>query len=113
VTDAPRPLPAEFTDLEPFAVQWSLPTEAERWARRHASSIDDLRALYDAVFPRVDAALEYCDQYALADLPEDARNLLRLVLSFVMVSFAVEVWDGPGIPDVGAATLDRVISPTV
>jgi hypothetical protein len=30
-----------------------------------------------------------------------------------MVSFPVEVWDGPAIPDVGAARLDRVVSPTV
>jgi hypothetical protein len=113
MTDTRELLPPDFADLEPFAARWSLPTEAERWARRHASSIDEMRALYDAVFPRVDDALEYCDRYPLADLPPDARNLLRLVLSFVMVSFPVEVWDGPAIPDVGAARLDRVVSPTV
>ncbi len=113
MTATSRPLPAEFADLEPFAERWSLSTEAERWAQRHASSIDDMRELYAAMSPRLDAALDYCDGFPLDDLPDDARNLLHLVFSFVMVSFPVEVWDGPRIPDVGDATLDRVVSPSI
>ena len=112
MTAAPR-LPAEFADLEPFAERWSLPTEAERWAERHASSIDDMRELYTAMSPRLEAALDYCDGFPLDALPDDVRNLLHLVFSFVMVSFPVEVWDGPRIPDVGDTTLDRVVSPSV
>jgi hypothetical protein len=106
-------LPDEFADLEPYADRWSLPTEATRWAERHASSIEDMRELYGAMFPRVDDALVYCDGFPLDDLPEEARNLLHLVLSFVMVSFPVEVWNAPRIPDVGDATLERVVSPAV
>jgi len=30
-----------------------------------------------------------------------------------MVSFPVEVWNGPRIPDTGHATLERAISPAV
>ena len=113
MTDTPRVLlPAEFADLEPFADRWSLPTEAERWSQRHASSIEDMRELYEAMFPRVDDVLGYCDRFPLDDLPEEARNLLYLVFSFVMVSFPVEVWNAPRIPDVGDATLARVVSPT-
>jgi hypothetical protein len=106
-------LPEEFADLEPFADRWSLPTEAERWAERHASSIDDMRELYEAMFPRVDAALAYCDRFPLDRLPEEGRNLFHLVFSFVMVSFPVEVWNAPRIPDVGDATLTRVVAPTI
>jgi hypothetical protein len=104
-------LPADFADLEPFAERWCLPTEAERWRARHASTIEEMRDLYEAVFPRFDTAIAYCDQFSLDDLPEDARNLLHLVFSFVMVSFPVEVWNKPRIPDVGDAALDRVVSP--
>jgi hypothetical protein len=113
VTATSRLLPAEFVDLERFAERWSLPTEPERWAQRHASSMDEMRELYGAVFPRVDAAFTYCDRFPLHDLPDEARNLLYLVFSFVLVSFAVEVWNCPRIPDVGDAALDRVVSPTV
>jgi hypothetical protein len=104
-------LPEEFADLEPFAGRWSLATEPERWEQRHASTIGEMRALYEAMFPRVEAALAYCDRYPLDALAPDARNLLHLVLSFVMVSFPVEVWNAPRIPDVGDAALHRVVSP--
>ncbi len=106
-------LPAEFDDLERFAERWSLRTEEERWAERHASSIEEMLEFYDAMFPRVDAALAYCDAFPRDAMPDDARNLLALVLSFVMVSFPVEVWGGPRIPDVGDATLARVVSPII
>ena len=105
-------LPSEFGDLEPFAQRWCLRTEPERWAQRQASSIEDMRAFYDATFPRVEAALAYVDRFPLDQLPAEASKLLQLVLSLVMVSFPVEVWNGPRIPDVGNASLTRVVTPT-
>ena len=72
-----------------------------------------IRALYQAVAARDDDVLAYCDRFGLHELPEDARNLLNLLFSFVMVSFPVEVWNGPRIPDAGDTTLDRIVSPTV
>ena len=48
-------LPAEFADLEPFA-DWCLETEAERYAKRLASTMDELQAFYDAAFPRLEAS---------------------------------------------------------
>lgn len=112
MTGERRLLPQEFADLERFAERWCLATEADRWAQRHASSIDEMRALYEAVFPRVPEIFAYCDRFPLDDLPDDARNLLYLAFSFVMVSFPVEVWNAPRIPDAGDANLDRVVSPT-
>ncbi len=47
-------LPLDFADLEPFAETWCLPTEGERYAQRLASSMTELQAFYDAVFPHVD-----------------------------------------------------------
>jgi hypothetical protein len=105
-------LPSSFSDLEPFAARWCLPTEPERWAQRHESTMDEMRALYAAVFPRVEAIYAFIDQFPLDDLPEEARRLLQLTLSFVMVSFPVEVWDSPDIPDVAEVTLDRVGNPS-
>jgi hypothetical protein len=113
MTAARAMLPADFADLERFTDRWCLATETERWARRHESSIDEMRDLYETMFGRVDDALSYCDRFPLDDLPDHARNLLHLVFSFIMVSFPVEVWGAPRIPDVGDATLERVISPTV
>jgi hypothetical protein len=105
-------LPEEFADLEPFAGKWCLPTEPERWACRHASSIEEMQQLYRAVSARYEDLLDFLDRYPLGGLPDEARALLHLAQSFVMVSFPVEVWNGPGIPDSGTATLERVASPS-
>src|SRR6266496_4802485 len=98
----PPTLPAEFADLAPFA-DWSLRTEAERYARRLASSMAEMQAFYDAAFPRLEDALAYRGKYPLHELPDDARALLHLMQSLVMVSFPVEVWKQPRVPDSGAA----------
>ena len=105
-------LPAEFSDLEPFAAKWCLATVHERYAERMASSMDEMQALYDAAFPRADAAIEYCDRFPLDDLPDDALHLLQLVHSFVIVSFAVELWHQPTVPDTLGTSFDRISEPS-
>lgn len=105
-------LPADFADLEPYA-DWCLESERERYAKRLASPMTELQAFYDAAFPRLEAAMEYLDRYDLQALPEEATHLLWLCYSLVNVSFPVEVWRQPRVPDSGAATLDVVVEPTV
>ena len=92
-------LPPEFSDLEPYAETWCLATERERFAQRMASSMDEMQAFYDALFPRAEDAIAYCDKFPLDDLPEDAKRLLQLLYSLVMVSFPVEAWRQPNVPD--------------
>jgi len=103
-------LPSEFVDLEPFA-EWCLPTEPERYAKRLASSMAEMKAFYDAITPRAEEALAYCDKFSLDDLPEDVLNLMHLLYSMIMVSFPVECWKQPRVPDSGASTLDCVSEP--
>jgi len=105
-------LPAEFADLEPYA-DWCLELEHERYAKRLASSMDEMQAFYDAAFPRLEAAMDYLDQFPLDALPDDAKHLLWLCYSLVNVSFPVEVWRQPYVPDSGAATMDVVVEPAV
>ena len=104
-------LPSEFADLEPFAAAWSLPSEPERYAKRLASSMTEIQEFYDAVTPRAEAAMTYLDQYPLDDMPEDALNLMYLLYSMIVVSFAVECWRQTYVPDSGAARLDLVSGP--
>ena len=67
-------LPDQFADLEPFATTWCLATEPERWARRLATSLNDMQVFYDAAFPRAEEAIAYCDGFDLHALPDDARR---------------------------------------
>src|SRR5260370_38390098 len=82
-------LPAEFAELEPFA-EWSLATERERYAKRLASTMDEMQAFYDAAFPRLADALVYLDRFDLAPLPEAATRLLWLCSPLVNPSFPLE-----------------------
>ena len=49
-------LPADFAALESFS-DWILATEPERYARRLASSMEEMQALYDAAFPLLQPAM--------------------------------------------------------
>ena len=104
-------LPPGFADLEPYA-DWALPTERERYAKRLASPMPELQAFYDAAFPRLEDAAAYLEQLPLDALPDDAARLLQLCYSLITVSFPVEAWRQPDVPDSGASTLDVVIEPS-
>jgi hypothetical protein len=108
----PRTLPSDFADLEPYA-EWAIPTERARYDKRVVSTMDELQAFYDAAFPRMEDALSYLEQYSMDDLPEDAKRLLWLYCALVTVSFPVEVWRQPRVPDSGASTFDAVLEPSV
>jgi hypothetical protein len=105
-------LPAEFADLEPF-LDWDLATEPERYAKRLASTMVEMQTFYDAAFPRLNDAIAYCDNYPLDDLPDDARSLLHLMQSLIMVSFPIEAWKQPRVPDSGAAWVQLVREPVI
>ena len=105
-------LPAEFAELEPYA-GWVLEREPQRYAKRLASSMQEMQAFYDAAFPLLERATAHLDRFALGELPEPELNLLLLMFSLVMVSFPVEVWKQARVPDSGAAYLDLVVEPRV
>ncbi len=104
-------LPAAFSFLQPYAQRWSLETERARWGARMSSSMEDLQAYYDAIFPHVEEAIAYCDKFPLDAMPEDAVNLLRMIYSFIIVSFPVELWHQPGVPDTAATDFVRISEP--
>ena len=104
-------LPHEFSDLEPFAEAWCLASEPERYAKRLASTMDEIQAFYDACFPRAEAAIVYLEKFPLHELPDDALRLLQLLYSLILVSFPVEIWRQPYIPDTGTAQFDLKLEP--
>ena len=105
-------LPAEFADLAPFS-DWVLQGEKARYDKRVASSMAELQAFYDAAIARLEDACRYFDQYGIDDLPDDGINLLWMMCSLVTVSFPVEVWRQPRVPDAGASSIDAVLEPAI
>jgi hypothetical protein len=105
-------LPAEFADLERYA-DWGVATERARYDKRVATPMDELQSFYDAAFPRMEDAMTYLDQYSIDEMPADAERLLWLYCALVTVSFPVEVWRQPRVPDSGASTFDAVVEPVI
>lgn len=91
-------LPEEFKVLEPFAAEWSLPTESERKEKRAGSSFSDLQSYYDAVSPRMPDIAAHLDQFPVRGLAEDQQRLLNLALMFMEVSIAVEFYGQSELP---------------
>jgi hypothetical protein len=111
-TTRPAVLPAAFADLEPFA-DWAIPTERARFSKRLQCTMKELQAFYDAAFPRLEAATDYLKQVDLDDISDEDTRLLWLFCALVTVSFPVEVWRQPRVPDSGSALIDAVVEPAV
>lgn len=102
--------PAAFAELEPFT-DWVLPSEYDRYGKRIASTMDELQAFYDAAFPRLEDGADYLRTVSIEDISDEDRNLLWLFSSLVTVSFPVEAWRQPRVPDSGASSIDVVVEP--
>lgn len=105
-------LPERFSALERFA-GWALPSERDRYARRLASTMEELQDFYDAAFPSLEECRDYLKGVPLEGISEEDRNLLWLFSSLVTVSFPVEVWRQPRVPESGASSFNVVVEPAV
>ncbi|GAB4594780.1 hypothetical protein MOKP4_10980 [Mycobacterium avium subsp. hominissuis] len=104
-------LPSAFAELESYAQTWCLPTETERWNARVNASMPQLRDFYDAFFPRLEEAIDYCDKFPLDSLPDDVVNLLHMIYSLIMVAMAVEIMHQPAPVDAADAVMIRTGGP--
>jgi hypothetical protein len=92
-------LPSDFHDLEHWAAQWALPTEAARNHRRVTSEYHQLEAFYHALLPRMEAVLDYLREFPPDALPVPAQRLMHLGCAFMEVAPAVELFRQPRVPE--------------
>lgn len=91
-------LPEEFRGLESL-IEWSLPTERQRNAKRLSSSINEIKGFYDTILPRAETILAYLDRFPLDEMPDQERHLLYMILSLAEVANAVELFKNPAVID--------------
>jgi hypothetical protein len=102
-------LPPEFSQLEPLVAEWAIEDGHERYVKRVNSSMRDIKAFYDAVFPFAEEAVAYIDKFDYAEpLPDDVANLRNLLYSLITVSLAVELWKQPRVKHSASTILTRV-----
>lgn len=91
-----RPLPEPFADLAPY-LAWSLAMERERSAKRQSSTMADITAFYQALFPRMEETLSYLAQFPPDHIPADVQRLSFLTLSLAEIAPAVENYGQPSV----------------
>lgn len=102
-------LPEQFKDLEHLVAEWAIDDGHHRYVKRVNSSMEELKAFYNEMFPRGKEAIDYIDQFDYKEpLPEDARNLRNLVYSLITVAMAVEVWKQPRVKNSANTILTRL-----
>lgn len=107
MTSAESSLPDGFAELEKYAADWALDSEASRNAKRLASSIEELRDFYAAMLTRIEALGDHLSKFRLSDMPEAERRLYYLALSLMEVAPAIEIHNAPDVPD--AIEADRFL----
>jgi hypothetical protein len=86
--DEPQ-LPTQFKELETF-LEWALATERERSAKRHRSTMTEIRAFYDAILSRLDEILKVLAGYPADGAPSAVQRLFLMTLSLAEIAPAVE-----------------------
>ena len=69
--------PEGFEDLEIWLADWVLPDSAARARKRQESTIEEIRAFYEAMLARAPRALELLSARSLGELDPAAENLLN------------------------------------
>lgn len=89
-------LPQQFRELERW-LDWSLPTEGDRYAKRAASSLDDLRAFSGALTPHMHDIIGHLAGIPWGDpLNEEDENLYRMGLSYMEATVPLDLgWQSP------------------
>ena len=106
-------LPTGFSGPRALRRRLGQPTRAERYAMRLSKPFDELAEFYDAIAPRAEEAIAYLDGLDLDALRRRRARLLQLLYSMILVSYAVNVFKQPKIPDSGSAFFDMVFEPAV
>jgi hypothetical protein len=92
-------LPAEFSELQPFAENWARATEYERAAQRRGSTPAQLQSFYDTAVKHLPQILERIDRYPLNEIQGEDVHLFRIAMSLAEVAPHVEFYDcDPKVP---------------
>ncbi len=91
-------LPPAFRALEPY-LEWSLPTERQRSAKRQASTMVEITGFYEAMLPRLEEILALLAQYSPVAVPADVQRLSNLALTLAEIAPAVENFGQPSVVD--------------
>ncbi len=102
-------LPPGFSQIEHLVGEWAIEDGNARYVKRVGSSMEEIQAFYDEMFPRAEEAIAYIDAFDYDHpLPDEVANLRNLLYSLITISLAVELWDQPRVKHSAGTILTRV-----
>ena len=87
-------LPDGFESLLPYVASWSGLDEMGRVNKRLTSTIEELKAFYDATAPEFPKIMAYLQKRPIGSLTPSEDALFKLALGLVEISFTFEVFHG-------------------
>ena len=84
-------LPAEFKELEKYLPDWALHSEEERFHKLAITSLPELQAFFETMLPRMDSLITYLSAWPLEQMPDHARHLYDLLLTFAETAHPIEL----------------------
>ena len=91
-------LPTGFESLTPF-LDWALETESGRSNKRAASTFEEVKRFYDAVFPLLPSALGHLKAFRIEQLDAPSTTLLKILLTYAEAALVVENFGQVVVPD--------------
>lgn len=88
--------PQPFDEFESFS-GWALRQREARYKKRIHSSMEEIRAFYETLRPRIKEVVEYLNARSLDNLSEEDSRLLNLALAWMDASRSIEVLGTPDI----------------
>lgn len=108
-----KSLPAQFLDLVPYTAQWALGSQQDRHVALMGCSIEGLRPFYQALLGRMDEIVEYLNQFPLDAMPEEARNLFDLAMTWAETAHPIDLrWKTTDIDDSFPASRIEYLPPS-
>jgi hypothetical protein len=90
----PQSLPDGFEPLLPYVSEWSGLDETGVVKKRLSSSIEDLRAFYEAGQPLFPKILGYMKERPIGSLTPSENALFKLALALIEISYTFEIYFG-------------------
>ena len=98
--------PQGFEELQRYE-DWVLFTDAERVQKQVTTSVEDLAAFYEGMFPHAAAIYDHLAGIQLDEMSDEDRALLCLAVAFIEIANGVEYYS----PDSTAAdAMPRFVS---
>ncbi len=110
-------LPEQFSMLEPWVAEWSIPHEAGRFNKRVSTPPRQLDRFVSAVFPRIEEIVDFLNAIPTANpdaLRADERRLFDLALMCMEASIPSDLgWEGNDIEDAWPANRLTFLAPSL